>query len=399
MSGLLKAMVVMGTRPEVTKLAPVVLELHRHPRQFRVALVGTGQHREMVPQHLALFRLRLNHDLKVMKPRQTLADITARTMRRMEALLAQQRPDVVMVEGDTTAVLVAGLAAFYRQIPVAHVEAGLRSGDPYNPFPEEINRRLVGGLAALHFAPTAGARGNLLRESVPAARIHVTGNTSVDALLIAAARPPRRPTVPAAWLEGKRLVLVTAHRRESWGAGIRDICLALAQLAERLPDIVVVYAVHPNPIVRETAYGILAQRERVHLIEPPDYAGFVDLMKRCHLILTDSGGIQEEAPSLGKPVLVMRRTTERVEGVEAGCSELVGTDRTRIVERATRLLTDRRAYRAMASPANPYGDGKAASRIRRALAFHFGISRHRPAEFTAGQAGRGARRRPSSGSR
>jgi UDP-N-acetylglucosamine 2-epimerase (non-hydrolysing) len=286
----------------------------------------------------------------------------------------------------------------------------------------------VGGLAAVHFAPTATARDNLLSENVPADRIYVTGNTSVDALLIASAATPRRLAVPETWLKGKRLVLVTAHRRESWGAGIRDICLALRQLAEQFPDVVVVYAVHPNPIVRDTVHeilpfgGVYPERsrraqgrsgcdrvhlaspaslgepelasgqpggrgggkswwERVHLIEPPDYAGFVGLMKRSYVILTDSGGIQEEAPSLGKPVLVMRRTTERVEGVQAGCSELVGTDRTRIVERTTRLLTDRRAYRGMVRRANPYGDGKAASRIRRALAYHFGLARRRPPDF------------------
>jgi UDP-N-acetylglucosamine 2-epimerase (non-hydrolysing) len=379
----------MGTRPEVMKLAPVVLELRRSrrrggralPNPFRVTLVGTGQHRDLVPQHLGLFRLRLDHDLEVMKPRQTLADITARTMQRMDALLARRPPDMVVVEGDTTAVLVAGLAAFYRQIPVAHVEAGLRSGDPYDPFPEEMNRRLVGPLATLHFAPTSGARENLIRENVAADRIFVTGNTSIDALLIAAAHGPRGPVVPGSWLQGRRLVLVTAHRRESWGEGIRGICLALRQLAERFPDVVVIYAVHPNPIVREAARQTLSGCDRVHLIEPPDYASFVDLMKRCYLILTDSGGIQEEAPSLGKPVLVMRRTTERVEGVEAGCSDLVGTDKARIVARAARLLTDRRAYRAMVRRANPYGDGKASSRIRQALAFHFGFVRRRPADF------------------
>jgi UDP-N-acetylglucosamine 2-epimerase (non-hydrolysing) len=376
-----RVMVVMGTRPEVMKLAPVVLEMRRWRSQFRVVLVGTGQHREMVPQHLALFRLRLDHDLKVMKPRQTLADITSRTMQRMDALLARERPDVVMVEGDTTAVLIAALAAFYRQIPVAHVEAGLRSGDAYDPFPEEMNRRLVGGLAALHFAPTATARDNLLRENVPADRICVTGNTSIDALLIASAARPPRLAIPEAWLKGKRLLLVTAHRRESWGVGIHSICLALRQLAERFADVVVVYAVHPNPVVRDTASRVLCGCQRVHLIEPPDYVGFVDLMKRSYLILTDSGGIQEEAPSLGKPVLVMRRTTERVEGVAAGCSVLVGTETKRIVERAARLLTNRRAYCGMVCRANPYGDGKATSRIRRALAYYFGLARRRPADF------------------
>ena len=377
----LHTMIVMGTRPEVMKLAPVALALQAKPSQFRVTLVGTGQHRSLVPQHLKLFGLQLDHDLKVMKPRQTLAEITSRTMTRMDQLLAAEPPEVLMVEGDTTAVLVAGLAAFYRRIPVAHVEAGLRSGDIYNPFPEEINRRLVGGLAEVHFSPTDQAKRNLRRENVAADRIFVTGNTAIDALLYAAQRPPRRPALPARVLAGRRLVLVTAHRRESWDAGIREICLALGDLAARFPDVVIVYAVHPNPIVRETAEEVLSGRERVHLIPPPGYAEFVDLMKRCYMILTDSGGIQEEAPCLGKPVLVMRRTTERIEGVKAGCAELVGPGRERIVARASALLTDRSLYQRMAGPRNPYGDGRAALRIRAALAYHFGLSRRRPADF------------------
>ena len=377
----LKTMIVMGTRPEVVKLAPVALELRRHAKQFRVTLVGTGQHRELVPQHLKLFRLRLDADLGVMKPRQTLADVTARTIQRLDALLASNPPDVVIVEGDTTAVLAAGLAAFYQKIPVAHVEAGLRSGDPYNPFPEEMNRRLVSGVASVHFAPTAAARENLLRENVSPERIFVTGNTTIDALLVAAKQRPKRPAIPTSMLRGRRMILVTAHRRESWDAGIREICLALGDIADRFPDVVIVYAVHPNPVVREQAHAVLAGRDRVHLIPPPGYVEFVDLMKRSYLILTDSGGIQEEAPSLKRPVLVMRKTTERTEGVEAGCSRLVGTDRKRIVRETARVLNDASAYDAMIASANPYGDGKAAARIRQALAFTFGLSRRRPADF------------------
>jgi len=377
----LKTIIVMGTRPEVMKLGPVVLELRQHPNHFQVALVGTGQHRELLPQHLKLFGLSLDHDLRVMKPRQTLAEITSRTVARMDRLLLEDRPEVVIVEGDTSAVLAAGLAAFYRKIPVAHVEAGLRSRDPYNPFPEEINRRLVGGLAAVHFAPTARAQENLLRENVTAESIFVTGNTSVDALLFAAERPPAKPVLSPGLLRGRRLILVTAHRRESWDGGIREICLALADLAERFPEVVVVYAVHPNPVVKETVGQVLAGQTRVHLIPPPDYIEFVDLMKRAHLILTDSGGIQEEAPSLRKPVLVMRLTTERIEGVEAGCAELVGPERQKIVARASAVLTDSRLYARMARPRNPYGDGRAAGRVRRALAYHFGLSRRRPVDF------------------
>jgi len=380
MPGPIETMIVMGTRPEVTKLGPVALELRSHPEQFRVTLVGTGQHREMIPQHLTLFRLKLDHDLRVMKLRQSLADIAARTLQRMEALLQQTHPHILLVEGDTNAVFAAGLAAFYQRVPVAHVEAGLRSGDIYDPFPEEMNRRLVSPLTSIHLAPTVKAKKNLLRENVPPDHIYVTGNTAIDGLLFAASRESRMPSHAA---RGQRLILVTAHRRESWGEGIRQICLALADLAARFPDVVIVYAVHPNPLVRGIAEEVLSDKERIHLVPPPDYADFVGLMKRSYLILTDSGGIQEEAPSLGKPVLVMRRTTERTEGVEAGCAELVGVDRKTIVARASRLLTDRRRYAAMARRRNPYGDGRAAARIRRALAHHFGLSRRRPADFVA----------------
>jgi len=387
-----QTMIVMGTRPEVTKLGPVALELRRYPRQFRVILVGTGQHRDLVPQHLQLFGLALDHDLRVMKPRQSLADIASRTISRMDALLAGVPADVVVVEGDTSAVFVAALAAFYRQIPVAHVEAGLRSGDPYDPFPEEMNRRLVGPLASLHFAPTTRARDNLLKENVSPDLIYVTGNTVIDALLFAARRTAgQTPALPGK-IDGRRLLLVTAHRRESWDHGLRQICLALADLAARFPDIVIVYAVHPNPRVRGVAEEVLRGRDRVHLIRPPGYADFVALMQQSHLILTDSGGIQEEAPSLGKPVLVMRSTTERTEGIAAGCAELVGTDRRSIVARASELLANRRLYQAMARPRNPYGDGKASSRIRRALAYYFGLSRRRPAEFAGGAGARRGRR-------
>jgi UDP-N-acetylglucosamine 2-epimerase (non-hydrolysing) len=376
----IKAMIIMGTRPETTKLAPLALELNRYPKQFHTTLVGTGQHRDMVPQQLRLFGLELDHDLKVMKPRQKLAELTARTMQRMDTLLEHTPPDLVLVEGDTTAVFGAALAAFYRWIPVAHVEAGLRSGEPYNPFPEEMNRRLVAPIAAVHLAPTTNAKNNLLHEGIPAEAIYVTGNTSIDALLYAAQHKPDQPAVAPSALRGKRLVLVTAHRRESWGEGIRQICLALSDLVARFPDIQVVYAVHPNPIVRETVNEVLGKKERVLLIEPPDYAAFVALMAQAELILTDSGGIQEEAPSLRKPVLVMRETTERTEGVDAGCSELVGTKRTHIVARATHLLTDAAAAHAMTARANPYGDGRASVRIRQAFLHHFGRGK-RPADF------------------
>lgn len=380
----LDVMIVLGTRPEVTKLAPVVLELKAHPKQFRVTLVSTGQHRDLVPQHLQTFGLEIDRDLRIMKRRQTLGDITSRTVQRMEALLGKQRPEVVIVQGDTAAMFGAALAAFYHQVPIAHVEAGLRSHDRYDPFPEEMNRRLVSPLAEINFAPTRRAKENLLKENVRAKSIYVTGNTQIDGLLYAAKHKPERMAVPGTWLRGRRLVLVTAHRRESWDRGIREICLSLRDIARSFSDVVVVYAVHPNPIVRDTAREVLAGVDRVRLIPPPDYAPFVDLMKRSYLILTDSGGVQEEAPSLGKPVLVMRKTTERPEGVAAGCSRLVGTKRSGIIAAATELLSNEKQYQAMAHRANPYGDGKASRRIRQALAYHFGLSRARPADFTAG---------------
>jgi UDP-N-acetylglucosamine 2-epimerase (non-hydrolysing) len=377
----LTVMLVLGTRPEVMKLAPLARELRAHPAQFRPLLISTGQHREMVPQYLRFFELEADFDLQVMKAKQTLSDITSRTVQRMDALLRRKRPDVVVVQGDTTAVLAASLAAFYHQVPVAHVEAGLRSRERYDPFPEEMNRRLVSPLAELNFAPTARAKRNLLREHVDPKSIYVSGNTTIDALLYTLKRLPQAPSVPAAWLRGKRLVLVTAHRRENWGAGIRNICLALADLAARFPDVEVIYPVHPNPVVRDTAEEVLSGVERVHLLPPLDYVDIVDLMRRASLILTDSGGIQEEAPTLGKPVLVMRKTTERPEGVTAGCARLVGTKRETIFAQASALLTDPKRYATMAHGANPYGDGKAARRIRLALAYHFGRGRTRPEDF------------------
>ncbi len=377
----LDVMVVLGTRPEVMKLAPVVLELRKYPAQFRTTLVSTGQHRDLVPQYLRLFGLTPDDDLQVMKRRQSLADITSRTVARLEARLKEHRPEVVVVQGDTTAVLAASLTAFYHKIPVAHVEAGLRSHDRYDPFPEEMNRRLVSPLAEINLAPTPWARQNLLAEGVDPASIYVTGNTTVDALLYAAKQPLAEPAVPEAWLQGRRLILVTAHRRENWETGIREICGALGELARRFPDVAVIYAMHPNPLIREIANEVLAGVDRVHLIDPLDYVALVDLMKRCYLILTDSGGIQEEAPSLGKPILVMRKTTERPEGVEAGCAKLVGAQREDIVREASVLLTDREHYRQMAHRANPYGDGKASERIRKALAYHFGMGRVRPKDF------------------
>lgn len=365
-------MSVFGTRPEAIKMAPVVHALAASGLvDGRVCV--TAQHRQMLDQVLALFDIRPDEDLNVMRPDQGLEDITAAVLQGLRDVFARHRPDLVLVHGDTTTAMAAALAAFYQKIPVGHVEAGLRTGDRYAPWPEEMNRKLVGALATLHFAPTQSAADNLRREGVPEADIHLTGNTVIDALLdvvgrlrrdtrLAAEQAARFPFLDPA----KRLILVTGHRRENFGRGFENICRALARLAER-PDVQIVYPVHLNPNVRGPVHRWLGGRPNIELIEPLDYLPFVYLMDRAHLVITDSGGIQEEAPSLGKPVLVMRDTTERPEAVYAGTVQLVGTAVERIVGAAERLLDDENAYRAMAQAANPYGDGRAAERIRNVI--------------------------------
>jgi UDP-N-acetylglucosamine 2-epimerase len=327
----------------------------------------------MLDQVLTTFAIRPAHDLDVMSPGQPLSRVAARVLEKLDPILEQERPDWALVQGDTTTVMAASLAAFHRRIKVGHVEAGLRSGDRNNPYPEEINRKVADAVADLHFAPTEGARQALLREGADPARVIVTGNTVIDALLDVASRPHLPPDGPlqAAWDSGRRLILVTAHRRESFGAPMREIFLALRDLAERFQDdTTIVYPVHLNPNVIGPAREILGATPNVLLLPPLDYAAFVHLMKRSTLILTDSGGIQEEAPSLGKPVLVMRSVTERPEGVAAGTALLVGADRARIVAAATQLLTDPAAYQRMANAVNPYGDGRASARIVESLLAH-----------------------------
>ncbi len=360
--------VVLGTRPEAVKLAPVLRALREAP-WASVRLCSTGQHREMLQQTLDSLGLVPDLDLRLMRNDQTLADIAARILVSLSQAFAQRPPALVLVQGDTTTAFVASLAAFYGQIPVGHVEAGLRTYDKRRPFPEEINRRLTAGLADLHFAPTDGARQALLREGVPDAQIHVTGNTVVDVLLDVARevesvanlyQPYLRDVNPA-----RRMILVTGHRRESFGPAFEQICLALRDLAERFADLEIVYPVHLNPKVQEPVQRLLGNVPRVHLLRPMDYKPFVFMMTRCHLILTDSGGVQEEAPSLGKPVLVMRETTERPEGLVAGTSRLVGVDRRGIVEAASSLLTSPEEYARMTGHLNPYGDGRASERIVR----------------------------------
>ncbi len=376
----INVLAVMGTRPEAVKMAPVVRTL-RADSAFGVTVALTAQHREMLDQVLRQFEIQGDVDLDIMRPGQTLGQITIRALEGLERVIADVKPDIVLAQGDTTTVFAAALAAFYAKVPFGHVEAGLRTGNMYSPYPEEANRRLAGVLTALHFAPTASSRDNLLKENVPAETIFVTGNTVIDALLYAAR--PRPLPAELAWAdeESGPLILVTAHRRENWGEPMRQACLGMRDLLERVPDARLVYAVHRNPVVRETAQSVLGDHPRVRLIEPPDYFDFVQLLKRARLILTDSGGIQEEAPSLGVPVLVLRDTTERPEAVEAGVAKLIGPVRAAILEEGARLLTDPAAHAAMARAANPYGDGGAATRIAQVLKVHFGVEAALPAAF------------------
>lgn len=367
-----RVMVVFGTRPEAIKMAPVVAALRRTPG-LAVEVVVTAQHREMLDQVLELFGIAPEEDLDLMAANQGLPDLFARILTGLSAVLARRRPDLVVVHGDTSTTLAASLAAFYARVPVAHVEAGLRTGDLSAPWPEEANRKLTAGLAALHFAPTATARDNLAAEGIRAG-VHVTGNTVVDALLDVAGRIEADPALAArldamlpATPPGRRIVLVTGHRRENFGAAFEQICAALRELSQR-GDIEVVYPVHLNPNVQEPVRRWLGDAPGVHLVPPLDYLPFVRLMSRAHVILTDSGGIQEEAPSLGKPVLVMRAKTERPEAVAAGTVRLVGTEAATIVAETARLLDDDAAHAAMARAHNPYGDGQASARIAAAVA-------------------------------
>jgi len=352
---------IFGTRPEAIKLAPVILELRKRADRFENLVCVTAQHREMLDQVLDWFAITPQYDLNLMQPNQALAEFAGRALVAVGDLLNDVRPDVVLVQGDTSTAMIAALGAFYRRCPVGHVEAGLRTRDRYNPFPEEINRRIVGTLTTYHFAPTAQAAEALKAEQVPAGNIFVTGNTVVDALLMTVRRPVSLDLGFS--VAGRRLILVTAHRRESFGAPFESLCSALRDIADRNADVEIVYPVHLNPNVREPVMRILAGHPRIHLLEPLRYEQFSHLMAQSYLILTDSGGIQEEAPVLGKPTLVMRETTERPEAIAAGTARLVGTDRARIVAEAERLINDPEAYRAMAQAGSPFGDGHAAERI------------------------------------
>lgn len=368
----IRVLSVFGTRPEAIKMAPVVRALKAHPDVFESMVCVSAQHREMLDQVLSVFQLKADFDLDLMTPGQSPADVVARLLERMPRLLREVQPDVLLVQGDTMTTFAAAFAAYLERIPTAHVEAGLRTGNKYHPYPEEMNRVLTTRLAELHFAPTVRAMETLLLEGIPQQDVLLTGNTVIDALL-ATVRPNYQFATPAlaALDPAHRMALVTTHRRESFGGPLESTCAAVRTLVERFEDLDVVIPVHPNPQVKQVVVRKLCDLQRVHLIEPVDYVEFVNLMARAHIILTDSGGVQEEAPSLGKPVLVLREVTERPEGVEAGTAVIVGTDRDKIVRTASELLTSPEAYARMANAVSPYGDGRASERIADALRERF----------------------------
>ena len=369
---MIRVLSVFGTRPEAIKMAPVVRALRASPGRFESLLCVTAQHRTMLDQVLEVFDLKADVDLDLMVPGQSPASIAAGIFDRLPPLLRRIQPDIILVQGDTTTTFAAAFAAFLERIPTGHVEAGLRTGDRWQPFPEEMNRVLTTRIATLHFPPTPAARDALLAEGVPAADVYLTGNTVIDALLQTVRADYRFRTPALTALDpARRLVLVTAHRRESFGAPLRSICAAIRELAGRFPELQFVLPVHPNPEVKQTVEELLSDLPAMHLIPPVDYLEFVHLLARADLVLTDSGGVQEEAPSLGKPVLVLREVTERPEGVAAGTAQVVGTDRARIVAVASELLTSPAAYARMAGAVNPYGDGRASERILAALADRF----------------------------
>lgn len=359
-----KILVVFGTRPEAIKMAPVIKELEKHKDKFIIKVCVTAQHREMLDQVLKIFDITPDMDLNLMKPDQSLSEITANVLLEMDKLLKIERPDLVLIQGDTTTVMAAAIACFYNRIKIGHVEAGLRSNNIYSPFPEEFNRKLTGLITEFHFAPTNNAKNNLIKEGIEENKIYVTGNTVIDALLFILNKPvPDYVVNLKNQIGNKKIILVTAHRRENFGERFISICNGLKKLIKRNKDIVIIYPVHLNPNVRKPVYDILNNQERVFLIEPVEYDILVHLMNISYLILTDSGGIQEEAPTLGKPVLVMRTETERPEGIEAGAAKLVGPYEDKIVSETEFLLYNKNEYEKMAKAINPYGDGKSAKYI------------------------------------
>lgn len=369
----LKVMVVFGTRPEAIKMAPLVLELQKHSDCIETITVVTAQHRQMLDQVLETFRIQPNYDLDIMGKNQSLLDITAKILQKFDPIVKKEFPDMILVHGDTTTTFVASLVAFYNQVRIGHVEAGLRTFDKYSPFPEEMNRQMTDNLADLYFAPTTDSKANLLKENHPESAIVITGNTAIDALKLTVQSDYYHEVLDR--LDPlKKLVLVTMHRRENQGQPMRNVFSALREMVDLHSELEVVYPVHLSPAVQEAAKDILSDHERIHLIEPLDVLDFHNLASRSYFIMTDSGGVQEEAPSLGKPVLVLRDTTERPEGVRAGTLKLVGTDPNRVKEAMTALLTDEKLYKDMSQAPNPYGDGKASERIVQAIQHYFGLT-------------------------
>jgi UDP-N-acetylglucosamine 2-epimerase len=381
---MIKVLSIFGTRPEAIKMAPLVKALERN-EAFESKVCVTAQHREMLDQVLKIFDITPDYDLDIMKNRQTLTDITTNALIGLETVIREVQPDIVLVHGDTTTTFVGSLAAFYNQIKVGHVEAGLRTFNKYFPFPEELNRKLTGVIADLHFAPTDNAKINLLREGIDAEGIFITGNTAIDALKTTVNKDFQfySPLLQELDYQNKRIIAVTAHRRENLGEPLQNICKALKYIAEKYEDVEVVYAVHKNPAVREIANEILGSCQRIHLLEPLDAEEMHNLMDRSYLVMTDSGGLQEEAPSLGKPVLVLRNETERPEAIEFGTLKLAGTDMDNIIKLAEELLNDKAEYKKMANAVNPYGDGTASQRIIESLLYHFGEIQTRPEDFEA----------------
>lgn len=379
---MIKVMTVFGTRPEAIKMAPVVLALQQRRDQIQTVVAVTAQHRQMLDQVLTLFHIKPDYDLDIMSQGQTLYDITTRSLLGLKVVMEKEKPDIVLVHGDTTTTFAGALAAYYQQIPVGHVEAGLRTGNIYSPFPEEMNRKLTGAIAAVHFAPTETAKANLRRENVGEDSIYVTGNTVIDALMktVKGTYEFAKDALDGVDFINHRVILLTTHRRENLGEPMRHIYKALRAIIEEIPDTEIVFPVHRNPKVRKVVEEELSGVDRIHLIDPMEYEPFANLMSRCYLVLTDSGGIQEEAPSLGKPVLVLRDTTERPEAVKAGTVRLIGTDKDVVYKETKRLLTDKTAYDAMSNAVNPYGDGKAAERIVKAILHIYGDG-PKPSEF------------------
>lgn len=380
---MIKVMTVFGTRPEAIKMAPVVLELQKHADRIQTIVAVTAQHRQMLDQVLDLFQITPDYDLDIMSQGQTLYDITTKSLMGLKDVLAKEKPDLVLVHGDTTTTFAGALASYYQQVPVGHVEAGLRTGDIYSPFPEEMNRKLTGAIAAIHFAPTETAKANLLKENVNPSHIYVTGNTVIDALMTTVAGDyDFGDDLKDVDFQNHRVILLTTHRRENLGEPMRHIYKALRRIIEEIPDTEIVFPVHRNPLVRKVVEAELAGVDRIHLIDPMEYEPFANLMSLSSLVLTDSGGIQEEAPSLGKPVLVLRNTTERPEAVEAGTVRLIGTDKDVVYAETKRLLTDQAAYDAMSNAVNPYGDGKASQRIVQAILHAFAGEEAVPDDFS-----------------